>query len=139
MNIVNEKPSEKLLNGVFGAGMAPDLGNVIFTHGDTIYNPSGRDIPDHLIAHESIHTTQQGDDPDGWWERYLHYSYFRLQQEIEAYAGQFAFICNKVKDRNRRNRVLVDIAMSLSGPTYGSMVSYQGAMKMVKEHSRVKP
>ena len=139
MKILNEKPPEKILNGIFGAGMAPNLGNVIFTHGDTIYNPSGRDVPDYLIAHESIHTIQQGDDPDAWWERYLRDPYFRLQQETEGYAVQFAFICNKVKDRNQRFKILLALARSLSGPTYGSMIGHSAAMKMIKERSKVKP
>ena len=138
MKILSERPPEKLLTGVFGAGMAPDLGNTIFTYKDTIYNPSGRDIPDYLIRHESTHTKQQGNDPDAWWERYLHDAYFRLKQETEAYAAQYAYICQRVKDRNQRNRVLIDIAASLSGPTYGSMISQLGAMKMIKEYPNIK-
>ena len=137
MKIVNEKPP--MLERIFGAGMKPDTGRVVFTYGDTIYNPSGKDVPSYLIAHESVHAIQQGDDPEGWWERYLHDAYFRLEQEAEAYAAQFAFICDSVKDRNRRNLVLIDIASSLSGPTYGSMIGHTAASRMIKERSKVKP
>jgi len=142
MTIKNENPP--MLKRIFGAGMNPDLGNVIFTYGDTIYNPSGRDIPDYLIEHESVHTKQQGDDPKGWWERYLNDPYFRFEQEVEGYARQFAFMCNhpnkrmRVTDRNKRHLILMDLGNSLSGPTYNKIVKLSYAMQQIKKLSGVR-
>ena len=31
----------------------------LFTYGDTLYNPGGRYIPDHLMVHEQTHAHQQ--------------------------------------------------------------------------------
>ena len=143
MKIVNEKPP--MLEKILGVGMNPNLDNVIFTYGDTIYNPSGRDIPEYLIEHESVHTKQQGNDPDGWWERYLRDTYFRLDQETAGYAAQFRFMCNhpdkrlSVTDREKRHRILMDLGQSLSGPTYGQMIGLSYAMQQIKKLSGVKP
>lgn len=135
MKILNEKPP--IYDAIIQNGMQPHAG-VIYTYKDTIYNPSGADIPDHLIVHEETHSRQQGDNPDNWWGRYLTDQYFRIEQESEAYARQFAFICNKVKDRNQRNRILLDLALVLSGPIYGNVISQQNAMKIIKSKSNVK-
>lgn len=138
MKIINENPPEKLLNAIVENGMHPHPG-VIFTYGDIIYNPNGADIPDHLITHEKTHCDQQGNDPDAWWGRYLTDQYFRVEQESEAYARQFAHICVKVKDRNHRYRILIDLASILSGPIYGNIIGQQNAMQMIKSKSNVKP
>lgn len=135
MKILNEKPP--MLEDILGVGMNPNLDNVIFTYGDTIYNPSGRYIPDYLIEHESVHTKQQGDDPDAWWDRYLRDPYFRLDQELDAYARQYWYTCQKVKDRNKRNLILIDIAKSVSGETYGNMVRQPYAMQEIKKRAKV--
>lgn len=105
----------------------------IFTYGDAIYNPAGVDIPDHLIVHEETHSKQQGDAPDAWWERYLRDQYFRVQQETEAYANQYRYICSYMRDRNRRARILWDLGGFLSSPMYGSVIGHQEAMKMIKQ------
>lgn len=44
-----------------------DDSKTIYAYGDTIYNPADCVIPEELIAHESIHSRQQGKDPYGWW------------------------------------------------------------------------
>ena len=62
--------------------------NIVFTYGDTIYNPYGGVIPPHLVVHEHTHTIQQGDNPDGWWKKYLTDDKFRCSQEVEAYQNQ---------------------------------------------------
>ena len=91
MKIVNEKPP--IFDKIVKAGMSPSLDSTIFTYGDTIYNPSGRPIPDHLIAHEARHFKQQGNDPAAWWDKYLVDKEFRFEQEAEAYANQYKFLC----------------------------------------------
>jgi len=138
MKIINENPPEKLLNAIINNGMRPHA-NVIFTYGDTIYNPGGQDIPDHLIEHEGTHYKQQGNDPDAWWGRYLTDQYFRIEQESEAYARQFAYICATVKDRNQRHRICLDLAGILAGPLYGNVIGQMNAYQKIKSLSKVKP
>ena len=135
MKIVNERPP--IYDSIISAGMNPSP-TVIYTYGDTIYNPGGGDLADHTIEHEETHCDQQGSDPDGWWSRYLVDAYFRTEQEAEAYGRQYAYICATVTDRNRRHKVLFDLARILSGPIYGSVIGHTAAMKMIKEKSGIK-
>lgn len=135
MKILQENPP--ILEKIISAGMNPNA-LTIFTIGDTIYNPSGTFIPDHMLEHEKTHSKQQGADSDGWWGRYLTDQYFRISQESEAYARQYAFICRTQKDRNARTRILVDLAGFLSGPIYGSVIKHSDAMKMIKNKANIK-
>lgn len=113
---------------------------VIFTYGDTIYNPNGLVLSDDLIAHEQVHIEQQkANDKDAqiWWTKYLQDSEFRLSQEVEAYAKQYNFIC-KYKTQNRQTRftILKRYAEVLSGGLYGNCVSYMRAMQIIKEEAK---
>ena len=131
MKIVNEKPP--IFDKIIAAGMSPSLDSTIFTYGDIIYNPSGQPIPDHLIAHEATHTKQQGEFPKTWWGKYLSDEKFRFEQEAEAYANQYAFICKTVKDRNIRVKILYELARILAGPTYGNIITRTKAMELIKQ------
>jgi hypothetical protein len=135
MKIVHDNPP--ILESILAMGMIPTP-TTVYTYGDTLYNPSGQDIPDHLLHHEETHEKQQGADPDAWWDRYLQDQYFRIEQETEAYARQFAFICRTVKDRNRRHKILFDIARILAGPIYGNVIGTDAAMRAIKTRSDVK-
>lgn len=133
MQIKNEKPP--ILDKILAAGMHPNLESTIFTYGDTIYNPSGRPIPDYLLAHEATHFKQQI-DPAAWWDQYLKDKEFRFDQEAEAYANQYKFMCKKVKDRNMRFRILYELAGALSGPTYGNMTTQSEALNIIKQKAK---
>lgn len=124
---------------IVATGMKPDEKRVVITYGDSIYIPSGLQPSADLIEHEETHSVQQGDNPDKWWSRYIDDQYFRIEQETEAYAAQFAYVCAQQKDRNKRHIVLISLAKSLSGPTYGSVISMENAMKTIKQRSGVKP
>ena len=128
--IANECPP--IYDKILQAGMQP-TDNAIYTYGDTIYNRSGGSITPDLMIHEETHCIQQGNDPDGWWDRYLNDGLFRIQQEVEAYANQYKFICQIQKDRNRRDKVLRNMATILSSPTYGSIIGSSAAYKMIKD------
>lgn len=124
-------PNIEKIRAVFG-----DIpSNVIFTYGDTIFNPSGNLITEDLIKHESIHTEQQGDNPDAWWDRYFVDKEFRLSQEVEAYQAQFVVMKKFVKDRNVLNKHLIRIASDLSGKIYGNIISFNEAMKVIQKKS----
>lgn len=129
MKIVNEKPP--IYNKILNSGMHPHEG-VIYTYGDTIYNPSGTEISDHLLEHEEVHHKQQGSDPGKWWDRYLNDQYFRIEQEAEAYAHQYDYLCKRIKDRNQRARILFDLARILSSSLYGSVIGQVSAMGHIK-------
>ena len=133
MKIVNDFPP--IWDQIQASGMNPPEDRIIFTYGDTIYVPSGRELEDHLIVHEETHCNQQGEDPDVWWSRYIDDPWFRIDQECEAYGRQYAYLCRVVKDRNRQTRILVDLARVLSGPTYGYVIGMPKAMEMIKESS----
>ena len=136
MKIINEMPPQALLDRIHGAGMTPSA-TTVYTYGDILYVPSGRPVPDDLMVHEETHVEQQGSTPDAWWDRYLIDPYFRLQQELEAYANQYAYLCTIHRDRNQRSRILTDLARILSGPVYGEMVSSSDAYGMIKKQANV--
>lgn len=131
--ILNERPP--IWDKVIEAGLRFNPESVLFAYDGKIWNPSGSELASHLIAHEAVHLAQQDayqGGMDAWWGRYIVDPYFRIDQEVEAYATQYAFICGYVKDRNQRSRVLGDLARYLSGPMYGEIISHAAAMRMIK-------
>ena len=112
--------------------MNPDINKVVVTYGDIYYIPGGWVMPSHLVVHELVHTRQQGNNPDSWWDKYLSDVDFRLFQELEAYKEQYKFICKKLKDRNKQNLFLVDFARILSGPTYGNSITQKEAFERLR-------
>lgn len=139
MKIINEKPP--IWDNVCDA-FGTNLVNILFTYGDSLYNPSGIDpIVDHLLVHEEIHAEQQGHnekDAALWWGKFLRDPDFRLDQEARAYGAQYAFICKTVKDKNQRYKILWDLAGILSGPLYANCSSRQGAVKLIQSFAEVK-
>lgn len=108
---------------------------VVFTYGQTIYNPHGGAIADHLEVHESVHGRQQGDDPKAWWYRYLREPKFRIEQEVEAYAYQYAFVRDQEWGDETLQVFLEAISSDLSSPIYGKVVTFQEAEQMIKKES----
>jgi hypothetical protein len=107
----------------------------IFAYGDVVYNPFKININADLIVHEAVHMKQQGNTKLGaklWWIRYLGDTAFMISQEAEAYNAQYKFACKTTKDRNKQFTFLHALALQLSGPMYGSPVSYQEAMRLIK-------
>jgi len=140
MKIINEPPPQKLLDAIRAAGMDPDLSKTFFTYGDIIYNPGGVEIQPSVLEHEEVHCDQQKSyqgGVDGWWGRYLVDPLFRVQQEAEAYGMQYRFLCAHHKDRNRRVRILMELAAMLAGPMYGRTINRQAAGDLIKKHAKV--
>jgi len=114
-----------------------DYGTV-FTYGNTIYNPLGKEIPMDLYAHEEMHADQQEHNDTIakiWWKRYIEDPEFRLEQEAEAYGRQYAFLCLGTKNRDKRAHMLWRLAQALSGPMYGSICTQSMAMRKIKEYA----
>lgn len=128
MKVLNEKPP---IYDEAKAAFDFDEKTTIFTYGDTIYNPAGIVVSLDLITHERIHELQQTDmhthgkllknGPKKWWKKYIADSDFRFHQELEAYAAQYEYYKRNIKDRNRLNAYLVQMARELEGPMYGNM------------------
>lgn len=106
--------------------------NVVFTYGNTIYNPGKGNIDKFLYYHEKVHFYQQGENPEEWWGRYLIDPQFRLNQELEAYRAQYKYYCEEVKDRNWRVKYLYGLAKNLCGSSYGNIITHSEAMRAIK-------
>lgn len=103
---------------------------VIFCWADTIFNPNNVKIGPELMAHESVHSTQQGTEPEVWWARYLIDDEFRLDQELPAHRAEFEF-CRAHYDGRALERMLHRIADRLASPLYGSMIEYADARQRI--------
>lgn len=133
--IIKEHPP--IYDKIIEAGMSPSS-TAIYAYDGSIYNPSGKEIPDDIIAHEKVHLKQQDSGSDYWWSRYLDDQYFRIDQEAKAYAVQYDFLCIKYHDRNHRNKMLLFLADILSSATYGNVIGKMAAYKMIKNNAKTK-
>ena len=123
---------------ILDSGLNPTP-QAVYTYGNTIYVPSGNPILEEILEHEKVHIKQQTEmDKDKWWERFLTDEYFRIEQEVEAYAVQYRFMCNKYKDRNHRDKILRNYGGTLGSPTYGSVIGGMKAMQMIRDKANVK-
>lgn len=107
---------------------------VLFAYGRVIHVPWGDPsrITEDFIVHESVHSRQQGDDPRAWWDEYLLSPEFRLSQELEAYAAQYAHLAATV-NRAERRTALDAFAQTLAGSLYGRLVSKSDAKASIRE------
>lgn len=107
----------------------------VFCYGDKIYAPDAHEIPPEIIYHESIHSKQQGNNPKEWWYKYLLNKGFRLDQEIEAYAKQLAFV-KKYTNSKRTEIELEEEAKALSGKEYGNLLTFDEAKTFIRKQSQ---
>lgn len=131
MNIVIAKPPMfDLIAEVFDIRDKP----VIFTWGNTIFNPTGAHIGPELKCHEGVHYQQQGDDEfeiRHWWSRYLVDAEFRLAQELPAHRAEYHCFKNTHRDRNEVSWFLNQTAQRLSSSLYGGLLSHAQARKEI--------
>lgn len=107
---------------------------VIFTFGQTIYNPSGVEIPPELMSHESVHAQRQGASLDGvmtWWGRYLAEPQFRIEEELLAHRAEYRAFKGMVKDRKLVAQKLEIIAARMSGPLYNNAMTLALAKHLI--------
>jgi hypothetical protein len=95
---------------------------VIFAWGERIYNPQRIHIGPELMAHETVHGLQQGNDIEGWWRRYIDDTAFRLEQEIPAHQAELRVLW-ETGNRQDRRRALKRTASRLAAPLYGRMIT----------------
>lgn len=126
--VIGRPPLFDLIDATFNIKGVP----VIFAWGNTIYNPKGYPLPQHLIAHEAIHCVRQGDDIEGWWHRYCDDRQFRLDEEIVAHRFEFRTLLRLNGDvRNNRRVFLGRTAAKLANPLYGKLISLSEAKKVI--------
>lgn len=107
---------------------------IVFTYGDTVYVPFKKgSIPDHLKVHERTHSKQQGNDPAGWWNKYIRYPQFRLEQEIEAYRNQYLFFKARNHNIGEQRNFLSRIAADLSSGMYGTVIGFEEARRAISQ------
>ena len=129
MIVLNDRPPNyNAINAEFHV----ERKKVIFCYGDTIYNPMGIMVGPDLIAHETTHSRQQGDNPADWWARYIKDRSFRLWEEAEAHHNEYQYWATELRDREQLNRHLHAIAMKLAAPLYGRLVTFDKALGYVK-------
>ena len=104
----------------------------VFCYGSIIYNPNRCPIDIPIMAHEETHSRQQGDDPAGWWKKYLEDVEFRIEQEVAAYQVQYWLQCKIIKNRDIRALNLTRLAQSLSGGMYGCTMPLVEAKRLIQ-------
>ena len=104
----------------------------VFVYGDVIYNPFNRDLTPDVVFHEEVHSRQQGKNPEFWYSRYFREPHFRLEQEVEAYRAQYAFVNKRVKDRELKAFFLHQLSTALASPLYGNLVTREEAWKLIR-------
>ena len=90
--------------------------SMIYCLGDTIYNPSGGEVFEDILVHEKYHEKQQKEwtSPEIWWTKYLLDKVFREEQEIEAFAAQYAYVRNHSPKASVLYECLQELAGNLS-------------------------
>ena len=125
--------------------------HAIFCYGDTIYNPSGREITPDVEFHEEIHMRQQGNDINGWYTQYLQDPQFRLEQELEAYGEQYKYAKERIDAMDElateqgkklqvgKNKLLTwgleSMALALAGVSYGNLISFGEAKSKIRNYA----
>lgn len=108
--------------------------NVAFCYGNKIYNPYEAKISDHVIIHESVHSEQQKDDPEGWWNKYIENPTFRITQEIEAYGAQLKFIRVRY-GLDKAMQALHAFANAISSDVYGKVLDYSAGREAIRRYA----
>ena len=110
-----------------------DKPGVLFTYGDSIYNPFNVDLPPWIISHEEVHCERQMvHGPEYWWDKYLKDIGFRYEEELLAHQREYQVYCAMARSRNERRLGLKVMAKRLSSDLYGSVISFKDAKEEIK-------
>lgn len=127
--VVAHPPNIEAILRRFPLALSP---GVVFTYGDTLYSPIGPVLPRDIIAHEGVHSRQQEPmGPEEWWKRYIEDATFMVLQEIPAYRRQYQVFCSIVARRGLHKIRLFQLAKDLSGPLYGSALTFDAARSAI--------
>jgi len=118
----NEFPNIELFKKHF-----PVTDRTIFAWDDIIY--CNYDLPPHLIIHEQEHLKQQKEyGLKVWLKKYIEDKEFRLKMELKAYRKQL----NSIKDREKKNRVRIQVSRDLGSALYDNIISFQEAFDKLR-------
>lgn len=126
----NKPPHWLIMRMVFKC----DWNRTAFAFGNTIYSKT--ELPDHIIKHESVHLEQQHHSFIGawvWLVRYLFSKKYRYRMELEAYQEQWRFF-RRHYAYNYHADFIAKVAGDLSGKLYGNIVSYDEAVRAIKNN-----
>jgi len=118
-------------------GYAMSTHGVVFAYDGKIYFPQGADgetiLPEDIFVHEAVHHRQQDEfgNVEAWWDEYLADIRFRLDQELEAYRAQLAYI-DEHHNRDSRRWYEKELAKQLSSSRYGNILSQKKALKALR-------
>lgn len=115
--------------------LAPQF-KAVFPYGDKMYNPFNEIIYPDIELHETIHSKQQGNDPEGWWFRYIQDTDFRREQEIQAYGAQYRFLLDNIPNTRATDTLLDELAGSLSSELYGKLLSFGEARSKIRNYAK---
>lgn len=104
----------------------------VFTYGSDLFNPHNCPLDIPIMEHEALHSRQQGDDPAGWWKKYLEDVEFRMEQELAAYQIQYFVQCKFVKNRDIRALNLTKLAQTFGGGMYGITIPLKEAKRLIQ-------
>lgn len=104
---------------------------ILYCWGHTIYSSNGAVCGPEKMAHEAVHAARQGDDVEGWWERYMVDSAFRLAEELPAHVAEYLILCEMDSGRGARRRALRAVAGALASPLYGGLLSLEKAKRLI--------
>ena len=114
----------------FGKDIVDMDKGVVFTYGNTIYTKNK--LPYAILKHEEVHVKQQTEmGKTKWWNKYLEDDQFRFSQELEAHQAEYKAYCEETKDRNKQAIYKQHIALRLSSPLYGKLITTQEALKLI--------
>ena len=114
------------LHKAFGVEWGKGL---VIAYKDTIHH--SQPLHPSVIVHEQVHLNRQGKDPDLWYENYIRNEKFRFGEELLAYHAQYDYLMDVIRDRNELAKWRWKLAVDLSGPMYGKVVSHKEAMKLI--------
>lgn len=102
----------------------------MFCYGRAIYVPNSQAlISAALMAHETVHSQRQGNDPAGWWAKYLVDPQFRFDEELPAHIAEYRWFAGE--PWSVRGPMLRQIAHRLAGPLYGRLVTTHRAKQLI--------
>lgn len=138
MQLINEKPKIfddiKIYFPQVRWQNADGSGAVIITYYPNVYCADA-DLEPQKWVHEKVHLEQQKEyGVEKWWVDYFTDAEFRLEQELEAYQTEVAFIrsresgFNSEEKHNRIEKIIDDI----TSPMYGRMISRKQAKKLFR-------
>lgn len=118
----------------------PNLGSdpkflPIFCYGNVVYNVRGDKLREDLIVHEKVHALQQKDGIEGWWYKFLNDLDFRLDQELDAYGAQYAFLKGIIPNK-KHSKVLYDLAHDLVN-WYGLSITQSQAESKIRNRAKL--